>query len=164
MKERRNPRNEQPKRKLNEKETWSYQLNRQQDQCSTNSIESAPSDDTPVQTIDAIRSNASDEDLDKSVLKNSSTADQQTDRFLIGKPFSLGVGENKTKSIKTMAKIFLIKWKELFIKQKENTKCRRNLTAPTKNKNNHVKEKNIFNLHVSTCQAPHCMCAKQAFS
>ena len=155
MKERRNLRKEQPKRKLNEKETWSYQLNRQQNQCSTNNIESAPSDNTPVQTIDAIRSNASDKDLDKSVLKNSSTADQQTDRFLIGKPFSLGVGENKTKTIKTMTKIFLIKWKELCIKQKENTKCRRNLTAPTKNKNNHVKENKYiqptrFNLSSTT--------------
>ena len=46
MKERRNPWKEQPKRKLNEKETSSDQLKRQQDQSFINETESAPSDYT----------------------------------------------------------------------------------------------------------------------
>ena len=51
MKERRNPWKEQPKRKLNEKETSRDELKSQQDQRSTNDIESAPSDDTLVENI-----------------------------------------------------------------------------------------------------------------
>ena len=76
MKERRNPWKEQTKRKLNEKETSNDQLKRQQDQCSTNDIESAPSDDTLVETLDAISNNNFDKDLENSVIKNSSTIDQ----------------------------------------------------------------------------------------
>ena len=83
MKERRNPWKEQPKRKLNEKETGDH-LKSQEDQCSTNDIESAPSDDTIFETLDAISNNNFDKDLDNS---------------FNGKP-SLGAGENKTKSIK----------------------------------------------------------------
>ena len=54
MKGSRNPWKAQPKIKLNEKETSSNQLKRQQDQCSTNDIESASSDDILVETLDAI--------------------------------------------------------------------------------------------------------------
>ena len=82
MKERRNPWKEQPKRKLNEKETSNDQLKRQQDQCSTNDIESAPSDDTLVETLDAISNNNFNKDLKNSVITNSSTTDQQPDNFL----------------------------------------------------------------------------------
>ena len=82
MKERRNPRKEHPKRKLNEKITSSGQLKRQQDQCSINDIEYAPSDDTRVETLDAINNNNFDKDLENSVITNSSTTDQQLDHFL----------------------------------------------------------------------------------
>ena len=54
MKERRSLWKEQPKRKLNEKEISSDQLKRQQDHYSTNDIESAPSDNTLVEILDAI--------------------------------------------------------------------------------------------------------------
>ena len=121
MKERRNPWKEQLKRKLNEKETSSDQLKSQQDQGSTNDIESPPSDDTLVETLDAISNNNFDKDLENSVITSSSTTDQQPDHFFIGKPVSLGAGENKTKSLKTMTKTFSKK-------QKENTKQRRNTT------------------------------------
>ena len=57
MKEIRNLWKEQPKRKLNEKESSSDQLKRQQDQCSTNVIESAPSYDIIVETFDGISNN-----------------------------------------------------------------------------------------------------------
>ena len=57
MKERRNPWREQSQRKLNEKKTSSDQLKSQQDQRSTNDMESAPSDDTLVETLDAISDN-----------------------------------------------------------------------------------------------------------
>ena len=57
MKERRNPWREQSQRKLNEKKTSSDQLKSQQDQRSTNDMESAPSDDTLVETLDAISVN-----------------------------------------------------------------------------------------------------------
>ena len=86
MKERRNPWKEQPKRKLNEKETSNDQLKRQQDQCSTNDNESAPSDDTLVETLDAISDNNFDKDLENSVIKNSSATDQQPDHFLSENP------------------------------------------------------------------------------
>ena len=86
MKERRNPWKEQPKRKLNEKETSSEELKSQQEQRSTNDIESAPSDDTLVETLDAISNNNFDKDLENSVITNSSTADQQPDHFLSENP------------------------------------------------------------------------------
>ena len=73
MKERRNPWKEQPERKLNKEEISSDELKRQQDQRSTNGIESAPSDDTLVETLGAISSNNFDKDLENSVLTNSST-------------------------------------------------------------------------------------------
>ena len=57
MKERRNPWREQSQRKLNEKKTSSDQLKSQQDPRSTNDMESAPSDDTLVETLDAISDN-----------------------------------------------------------------------------------------------------------
>ena len=57
MKQRRNPWKDQLKRKLNEKETSSDQLKSQQDQRFTNEMESAPSDDTLVETLDAISNN-----------------------------------------------------------------------------------------------------------
>ena len=69
-------------------------------------------------------SNNLDKDFENSVITNSSTTDQQPDHFIIGKPVSLGAGENKTKSIKTMTKTFLKK--KLYKRQKENTKLRRN--------------------------------------
>ena len=75
IKERRNPWKEQPKRKVNEKETSSDQLNCHQDQRSTNDIESAPSDDTLVKTLDVISNNNFDKDLENSVITNSSTTD-----------------------------------------------------------------------------------------
>ena len=81
MKERRNPWKDQLKRKLNEKETSSDQLKSQQDQRSTNEMESAPSDDTLVETLDAISNNNFDKDLENSVITNSSTIDQQPDHF-----------------------------------------------------------------------------------
>ena len=86
MKERNSPWKEQLKRKLDEKETPNDQLKRQQDQCSTNDIESAPSDDTLVETLDAISNNNFDKDLENSVIKNSSTTDQQPDHFLSENP------------------------------------------------------------------------------
>ena len=86
MKERRNPWKEQPKRKLNEKETSSEELKSQQEQRSTNDIESAPSDDTLVETLDAISNNNFDKDLENSVITNSSTTDQQPDHFLSENP------------------------------------------------------------------------------
>ena len=82
MKERRNPWKEQPKRKLNEKETSRDKLKSQQDQRSTNDIESAQSNDTLVETLDAISNNNFDKDLENSVITNSSTTEQQPDRFL----------------------------------------------------------------------------------
>ena len=84
MKERRHSWKEQPKRKLNEKETSNDQLTRQQDQCSTNDIESTPFDDTLVETLDAISNNDFDKDLDNSVITNSSITGQQPDHFLSG--------------------------------------------------------------------------------
>ena len=82
MKERRNLWEEQPKKKLNEKETSSDQWKRQQDQSSIKDIESAPSDDTLVETLDAISNNNFNKDLKNSVITNSSTTDQQPDNFL----------------------------------------------------------------------------------
>ena len=58
----------------------------QQDQRSTNDIESAPSDGTPVETLDAISNNNFDKDLKNSVITNSSTTDQQPDHFLSENP------------------------------------------------------------------------------
>ena len=58
----------------------------QQDQRSTNDIESAPSDDTLVETLDAISNNNFDKDLKNSVITNSSTTDQQSDHFLSENP------------------------------------------------------------------------------
>ena len=81
MKARRNPWKEQPKRKLNEKETSSSPLKSQQDQCSTNDIESAPSNDTVVETLDAIGNNNPDKDLENNVITNSSTTDKQSEKF-----------------------------------------------------------------------------------
>ena len=86
MKERRNPWKEEPKRKINEKETTSDQLKSQQDQPSTTNIEYAPSDDTLVETLDAISNNNFDKDLENSVITNSSTTDQQPDHFLSENP------------------------------------------------------------------------------
>ena len=86
MKERRNPWKDQLKRKLNEKETSSDQLKSQQDQRFTNEMESAPSDDTLVETLDAISNNNFDKDLENSVITNSSTTDQQPDHFLSENP------------------------------------------------------------------------------
>ena len=83
MKERRNPWKKQPKRKLNEKGTSSDQSKSQQDQRSTNNIESTTSDDTLVETLDAISNNNFDKDLQNSVITNSSTTDQQPDHFLL---------------------------------------------------------------------------------
>ena len=75
-----------PKTKLNEKETWNDQLKRPQDQCSTKDIESAPSDDTLVKTLDAISNNNFDKHLENNVIKNSSTTDQQSHHFLSENP------------------------------------------------------------------------------
>ena len=86
MKERRNPWKKQTKRKLNEKATAIHQLKSQKDQHSTNDIESAPSDDTLVETLDAISNNNFDKDLENSVITNSSTTDQQPDHFLSENP------------------------------------------------------------------------------
>ena len=86
MKQRRNPWKDQLKRKLNEKETSSDQLKSQQDQRFTNEMESAPSDDTLVETLDAISNNNFDKDLENSVITNSSTTDQQPDHFLSENP------------------------------------------------------------------------------
>ena len=61
-------------------------LKSQQDQRSTNNIESAPSDDTLVETLDAISNNNFDKDLENSVITNSSTTDQQPDHFLSENP------------------------------------------------------------------------------
>ena len=48
----------------------------QQDQCSTSGIESAPSDDTLVETLDAIRKNNFDGELNNIVITNCLTTDQ----------------------------------------------------------------------------------------
>ena len=90
MKERRNPREEELKRKLNEKETTSDQLKSQQDQPSTTKIEYARSDDTLVETLDAISNNNFDKDLENSVVAKSSTTDQQPDHFLSANPSHQG--------------------------------------------------------------------------
>ena len=82
----RNPWKEQSKRKLNEKETSSSELKSQQDQRSANDIKFAPSNDTLVETLDAI-SNNKDKDLENSVITSSSTTDQQPDHFLSENPF-----------------------------------------------------------------------------
>ena len=95
MKERRNPWKEQPKRKLNKKETSNGRLKRQQDQCSTNDIESATSDDTILEILDAISNNNFDKDLENSVLTNSSTTDQQPDNFLSENPSHQGLVKTK---------------------------------------------------------------------
>ena len=76
-----NPRKEQTKRKLNEKETSNDQLKMQQDQCSISDIESAPSDDTLIETVDAISNNNFHKYSDNSFIKNSSTTDQEPDHF-----------------------------------------------------------------------------------
>ena len=73
-----NPRKEQTKRKLNEKETSNDQLKMQQDQCSISDIESAPSDDTLIETVDAISNNNFHKYSDNSFIKNSSATDQKT--------------------------------------------------------------------------------------
>ena len=73
-----NPRKEQAKRKLNEKETSNDQLKMQQDQCSISDIESAPSDDTLIETVDAISNNNFHKYSDNSFIKNSSATDQKT--------------------------------------------------------------------------------------
>ena len=86
MKERRNPWKKQTKRKLNEKATAIHQLKSQKDQHSTTNIEYAPSDDTLVETLDAISNNNFDKDLENSVITNSSTTDQQPDHFLSENP------------------------------------------------------------------------------
>ena len=59
---------------------------------------------------------------------SSSATDQQTVSFFIRKPISSGAGENKTKSIKAIAKTFSKKTKKPYKRQKENTKRRRNAT------------------------------------
>ena len=82
MKERGYHWKEQPKRKLNEKETSNYQLKSQQDQRSAKDIESAPSDGTFVETLDAISNNNFDKDLENSIITKSSTTDQQPNHFL----------------------------------------------------------------------------------
>ena len=58
--------NEQPKRKLNGKETSNNQLQIQQDQCSTSNIEFAPSNVILIETFAAI-SNNFDKHLDSSI-------------------------------------------------------------------------------------------------
>ena len=86
MKERRNPWKEKTKNKTYEKETRNDQLKRPQDQCSTKDMESAPSDDTLVKALDAISNNNFDKHLENSVIKNSSTTDQQPHHFLSENP------------------------------------------------------------------------------
>ena len=73
-----NPRKEQAKQKMNEKETSNDQLKMQQDQCSTSDIESAPSDETLIETVDAISNNNFHKYSDNSFIKNSSATDQKT--------------------------------------------------------------------------------------
>ena len=50
----------------------------QQDQCSISDIESAPSDDTLIETVDAISNNNFHKYSDNSFIKNSSATDQKT--------------------------------------------------------------------------------------
>ena len=68
------------------KKTSSDQLKSQQDQRSTCAIESVPSDDTRVETLDTISNNNFNKDLENSVIINSSTTDQQPDHFLSENP------------------------------------------------------------------------------
>ena len=63
---------------MNEKETSNDQLKMQQDQCSTSDIESAPSDETLIETVDAISNNNFHKYSDNSFIKNSSATDQKT--------------------------------------------------------------------------------------
>ena len=44
-------------------------------------MESAPSDDTLVETLNAISNNNFDKNLENSVITNNSTIDQQPDHF-----------------------------------------------------------------------------------
>ena len=67
--------------KENKTKTSSDQLKRQQDQCSTNNIESVPFHDTLAETLDAISKNNFDKDLE-TIITNSSATDQQPDYFL----------------------------------------------------------------------------------
>ena len=84
--------------------------------------------------------------MENSVITNSSTADQPPDHLFIRKPVSLGAGENKTKSIKTMTKTFFKKRKN-FVKGKKKTQ-NVGQTQPA---------------NFSTCQTRRCLSAKQAF-
>ena len=85
----RNPWMEFPNKKQNEKETSNEQLNKQQNQCPTSNIESAPSNDALVRTLDAISKNNFDKDFDNSVVTNSSTRNVQLNHFCIRKPTCL---------------------------------------------------------------------------
>ena len=51
---------------------------RQQEKCSTSDIESAPSNDTLAETLDAINSNILDKDLDTSDLDSSNRPTTQS--------------------------------------------------------------------------------------
>ena len=82
----RNSWKEQPKGKLNEKETSNDQLKRQQNQCSASDIEPAPSDNTTVEIFDVISNNNFDKVLYNSVMTNIPTTDQQPDYFLSENP------------------------------------------------------------------------------
>ena len=52
-----------------------------QDRRFTSNIESAPSDDALVDTVDAISNNNFHKYLDNSFIKKTSTADQELDQF-----------------------------------------------------------------------------------
>ena len=72
-----------PVEKTNKAETCEW---RQQDQCSTSNILSAPPVDTHVGTLGAISNNNFFKDLDNRVSTNSSTKDKQLDHFLLENP------------------------------------------------------------------------------
>ena len=90
----RNPWKER-KTKTKWKKISSNQLHRLRDQFSTNEIESASSYGTLVETLNDIRNNKFDKDLEKIVITNSSTTDQQPGHFFIAEPVSLEVSERK---------------------------------------------------------------------
>ena len=155
MKERRNPWKEQPKRKLNEKETSSDQLKRQQDQCSINDIESTPSDDTLVDTLDAVSNNNFDKDLENSFITNSSTTDQQPDHFFYRKTRLIRGERKKTQIYKNNDQNIFKKTKKLCKRQKKTQTVGETQPAPTNNKSHHTEENKysqpkLFNLSSTT--------------
>lgn len=135
----RNPWKEFPNKKQNEKETSNKQLNKQQDQCPTSNIESAPSNNALVRTLDVISNNNFDKDFDNSIITNSSMTNIQLNHFFIRKPTCLiRDGWNKTKSVNKISKTLK---KELCKIKKKTKNVEEIQPTPASKKGRHTEQK-----------------------